>query len=146
MYTYWYNHQYYWLIRRTTEVQNKIIQLLKRESTDVITLDYLKVLAPTEEEKEYIQDVLQIRYENSQYYKWLYFQIVGQMPSVDSETFERPETYEEGIRKELTRQNIRIERVSYLYEELYEYRSTLIVVVRKEERAKELLEYITSLQ
>ncbi|MDQ0253962.1 hypothetical protein J2S74_001335 [Evansella vedderi] len=97
---------YYWnnVRQQNLEVVLQIIkEIVKRESTDELLFDYLKVLAKNETHEELLDRMIQD--ERVQFYtlKHIYHQLTGSFPEVDAPTFNIPDSLEEGIREILLR-------------------------------------------
>ncbi|WP_216830251.1 hypothetical protein [Alkalihalobacterium elongatum] len=109
---------YYDLWYRSTAAINIIEKLLTRESTSIITYDYLMVIAESEESKQMLRRIIQIRRKSDEQLKWVYFQITGQMVAVDQDVFEKPDTFVEGIKGKIERQQTRLTDLRRLLDEL----------------------------
>lgn len=129
---------------RSTAASTVIEQLLTRESTSIITYDYLMVIAEAEENKQLLRQVIQIRRRSDEQLKWVYFQLTGQTVAVDQDVFERPDTYQEGIQKKVERQQRRITRLRQLHSELTGNRLQTVVenIIVEEDWVYEVLQYL----
>lgn len=84
----------------TTEINkmlNLIIEVVRFEAVTELTFDYLKVLAPSREEKILLQKMLEDEREHFKALKSIYFYITGKSAAGDPPIFERPETYISGV-------------------------------------------------
>ncbi|WP_209124862.1 hypothetical protein [Alkalihalobacillus sp. BA299] len=129
---------------RNMEAATIIKQLLTRESTSIITYDYLMVIAETEESKQLLSEVIQIRRKNDERLKWLFFQLSGQMVTVNQETFEKPDTYKDGISIKVKRQQRRLDLLKELFMWITEvpYRTVVDNIIVEEEWVLEVLIYL----
>ncbi|OLO25172.1 hypothetical protein BTR23_25365 [Alkalihalophilus pseudofirmus] len=135
---------YYQYVYRNNASLNIIKQLLTRESTAIITFDFLMVIADTEESKQLLAQIIQVRRENDEQLKWLYYQLAGEMIAVDQDIFERPETYKKGIKRKLERQQRRVNLLSRLYREVTVSSFRLIVenILVEEKWVQDVLVYL----
>ena len=118
-----------------------IRQLLNRESTTIITLDYLMVIAKREEEKQSLREVIHIRRENDERLKLIYYQYVQELPEVDQMTFEKPETFKLGIQSELSFLTTRLRMLNELLRQVNEnYKNLVEEVVSSENGIKAILQ------
>ncbi|MFV8828602.1 hypothetical protein [Alkalihalobacterium sp. APHAB7] len=136
------NHYENWY--RSTAAATIIEQLLTRESTSIITYDYLMVIAEREESKELLRQVIQVRRRSDEQLKWVYFQLTGQMVAVDQDVFERPDTYLGGIAKKVERQDRRLTSLRRLHSELTRNRFQTVVenIILVEDWVYEVLQYL----
>lgn len=74
-----------------------ILEVVRFEAVTELTFDYLKVLAPREEEKYLLDKMLEDEREHFRQLKLMYFHITGRQAEVDFPVFKRPETYLSGI-------------------------------------------------
>ncbi len=101
------NGMYQQTFRYVIYPQN-ILLMMRTESTDILTIDYLSVLAKTEQERYLWRQLLSSR---EQYYNWmrsLFRYMTSRDPEVDQETFQRPESYQNGLQTQMDKQQIRL--------------------------------------
>lgn len=119
---------------RSPEVLQMIRKLLNRESTAIITLDYLMVIAEREEDKEVLRNIIRQRRENDERLKLIYYQYTGDLPEVDQITFVRPESFKEGIQAELVFQSERMDRLNELLNKVNQnYQNVVEEVINREQ-------------
>ncbi|WP_088103192.1 hypothetical protein [Halalkalibacter urbisdiaboli] len=80
-----------------------IEDLMKTESFDVLTLDFLSVLAQTDQERYLIRQVLRSRRQQYDILRSLYMQMYHSQPQVDQNIFQKPESYIHGIKSQQVR-------------------------------------------
>ncbi|OIJ14120.1 hypothetical protein BKP35_07935 [Anaerobacillus arseniciselenatis] len=96
---YYYN---YYLTPPTNEIHkmlNLIIEVVRFEAVTELTFDYLKVLAPSKEEKVLLQKMLDDEREHFKELKRMYYNITGKSAAGDPPVFIRPESYLLAIEK-----------------------------------------------
>lgn len=131
-------------IRYQDRVARLIPAIMTRESTSVILLDYLAVVAETEEEKEYLQSLVNWRRRNDQDLKELYYRLTGTVLAVDQETFFIPDSFGEGIRLELSYQKKRVSTITEISSLLQEtiHQPMIVQLIEREVWIEEVLEYL----
>ncbi|WP_078551534.1 hypothetical protein [Bacillus alkalicellulosilyticus] len=106
-----------YFLRTKEEMKQTIETIMKRESTDIITLDFLMVIAPTEQAQKVLKHVLRVRSQTNEQLKQLYYEITGEILGVDQETFNRPDDFTSGIQEQIELQNIRVRRLENLHQQ-----------------------------
>lgn len=79
------------------KVLKLIILVVEQEAITELTFDYLKVVAPTQNEKKFIQKMLDDERGHYKELKQIYFSITGQQAEGTSPTFEPPVSYLVGL-------------------------------------------------
>ncbi|MCT8136822.1 ferritin-like domain-containing protein [Anaerobacillus sp. CMMVII] len=74
-----------------------VIEVVRFEAITELTFDYLKVIAPSNEDSKFLQAMLDDEREHFDELKKIYFALTGQQPAGDPPTFEVPESYSKGI-------------------------------------------------
>lgn len=92
-----------------------ILQIVRRESTDELLFDYLKVIAQDDETERILHSMLLDERTHFDTLKQVYFYITGRPAEVDAPIFERPES----LRKGLSNMLLRKDRSAKLYTHLW---------------------------
>jgi len=85
---------------------NKALEMIKNavagEREDELFYDYLISVAPCEEDKQIIRSIRDDERKHNKMFRQIYFELTGQMlPPSQDETFEKPASYIDGIRRAL---------------------------------------------
>ncbi|MCK0472447.1 hypothetical protein [Halalkalibacter sp. APA_J-10(15)] len=74
-----------------------LLSILQYESSDVLRIDYLSVIAIDREERQIWRRLLTSRRLYYNRIRWVYSYLTGQEPSVDQLPFNRPDSYHDGV-------------------------------------------------
>ncbi|MCM3714470.1 hypothetical protein M3202_10260 [Alkalihalobacillus oceani] len=94
-----------------------IEDLLKTESSDMLTIDYLSVIAKTSEERQLWRLLLDSRRKDYILLKQVYSLQTGTSPEVDQEVFQKPESYEQGMHAQIRQSGHRLSLLEQAYQE-----------------------------
>ncbi|MEC2072376.1 hypothetical protein [Alkalihalophilus marmarensis] len=89
--------------RQTIQVNEMLEDLMETESSDVLMIDYLSVISPSEQASFLWKQILESRRRHYDWLRSVYYQLNGRWPEVDQEIFRRPSSYEEGLTTQMTR-------------------------------------------
>lgn len=102
--------------QRVINPQN-IQNLMRTESSDILTIDYLSVLAKTEQERYLWRQVLTSRKQHYESIRSLYRFMTGSEPAVNQEVFQRPESYQIGLQSQNERFQNRLQQLQHLIQQ-----------------------------
>ncbi|WP_413375225.1 hypothetical protein [Alkalihalobacillus sp. 1P02AB] len=96
-----------------TQLEN----MLKTESPDVLTLDYLSTRTNNSQAKELWRVLVSSRRQHYEWLKTFFITVSGRPPAVDQNTFVRPSSYESGLNEQINEYQERLRALNQLLNE-----------------------------
>ncbi|MED1561797.1 hypothetical protein P4U44_07690 [Alkalihalobacillus alcalophilus] len=108
----------------------KLENMLRTESPDVLTLDYLSTRTDNLEAKELWRILVSSRRQHYEWLKTFFINVSGRLPAVDQNTFVRPSSYESGLNEQINEYQERLRALNQLLNEASnQYESEYLRVV-----------------
>ncbi|MDV2685836.1 hypothetical protein RYX56_15830 [Alkalihalophilus lindianensis] len=127
-------------LRQLAETNSIIEELMKTESSDVLMIDYLSVVATREEASFLWRQVLQSRRSHYDWLRGLFYQMNGRWPEVDQEIFQPPSTYEEGLDIQIRRlENRKVQMMKLMNQTITLYVHQSLQIIYNQMQYEELL-------
>jgi len=129
------------------EVLNKISRAVQGEREDELFYDYLISQAPTSDEKQIIESIRDDERRHNRIFRNIYRDFTGEnVPADGEETFEKPKSYLDGIKKALFGELGAVERYKSIRRKLPgPYRQILFDIITDELRHASMYNYLFTL-
>ncbi|KYG27005.1 hypothetical protein [Alkalihalobacillus trypoxylicola] len=94
--------------------EQELEKLFQTESPDILTLDYLSTLTKNSVTKNLWQQLIAYRKQHYAWLKQFYYQLNGEMPQVNQNTFVKPTSYLEGIKQQVENYQQRLKQLKIM--------------------------------
>ncbi|MCM3079386.1 ferritin-like domain-containing protein [Brevibacillus invocatus] len=119
-----------------TQIALRLIQeAIGDERHDELFYDYLISVAPTEQEKQVIAGIRDDERKHRRWFRQIYTELTGQQPPAmeERETFQKPESYLDGIEKALMGELKAFEKYRVIYQNIpARYRDAIFEIMTDE--------------